>query len=476
MQVDKLRLAVRSVCLTILFLIGGFSVFKNYPLFGVTVNLTERELSDLTPGARVKKVLASDSEVKKQVEDLIYFTTKSKGYDKATVRISFLSGGLDQEVHLGFKDQRVWHYKTKPVYLPLLENLKWQRVNFYSPTLYQKEGTAVSFEEFIKNPPTDKVVGTYYLSESYARENLDGYKPKSERTKIDVPLRGSHSFFTYVQDEPFFLKVGKQDLNWYDGADRVRIVVTKDGKILQEKTIADDGINNASQQFKDIQYETLEYVGGNAPNGLYRVQIIASADSIIKYIESSFSLMSFQGPIFAISGSDAYNPELAKGSPNTLYTDALKLTFRTSHSAAFQKIKINNDEIDISEVDKDFTYDSKSSDRNVIQIPEGDVFVDGVGYFSFATDQFFTPFIYKKYEVKGKDDLEKIDYLLTDYVKPFNMAEGWREAELTFDIKDAFYDKDKLSWIIRAPGLKTNGNSVLIKDIEVTLEKEPIIN
>lgn len=476
MQEDKLRLAVRGICLTILFIIGTFSVFKNYPLFGVTVALTERELSDLTPGSRVKKVLASDSEVKKQVEDLIYFTTKSKGYDKATVRISFLSGGPDQDVHLGFKDQSVWHYKTKPVYLPLLENLKWERVNFYSPTLYQKEGTAVSFEEFIKNPPTDEVVGTYYLSDSYARENLDGYKPKSDRTKIEVPLRGSHSFFTFLQDEPFFLKVGKQDLNWYDGADNVRIVVTKDGKILQEKTIADDGARNASQQFKDIQYETLEYVGGNAPNGLYRVQIIASADSIIKSIESSFSLLSFQGPIFAISGSEAYSPELAKGSPSTIYTDAVKLNLRTSHSTAFQKVKVNDEEIDISEVDKDITYDFQSSARNIVRIPNGDVVVDGAGYFSFATDQFFTPFIYKKYEVKGKGDLEKIDYLLTDYMKPFNMTEGWREAELTFDIKDAVYDKDKLSWIIRAPGLKANGNSVLIKDIEVTLEKEPIIN
>ena len=116
----NLRLLVRFVSIFILIVVLGFIVSRNFPLFGLTINLEERDISDLTPDSRVSKVLSSGSEVKKQVEDLIYFTTESEGFDKAIVRMTFLAGNSDQDLHLGFKDRPEWHYKTKPVFLPLL--------------------------------------------------------------------------------------------------------------------------------------------------------------------------------------------------------------------------------------------------------------------------------------------------------------------------------------------------------------------
>ncbi len=474
MEKDNLRISVRVVC--IVFLIGLliYSLIRSYPLFGLTINLSEKELSDLSPGARVKKVLASGSEVKKQVDDSIYFTTKSDGFDKAKVKLILINGNPDQEIHLGYKDQNVWHYKTKPLYLPLIENLRWNNVNAYSPTLYQKKNNINSFEEFIKNPPQDKVVGTYYLSEDYTRKVLDGYAPKTTTTKIDVPLRGSHTFYTFLQNEKFSLKVNKQDLNWYEGADKLKIIVSKDGKVLNEKIVPDDGITDTSRKLLKTQSESIEYKGGYPENGLYKIQLVGNSDIIIKSIESSFSLLAFQSPIYTVTKSDVYSSALTSVNSNIIYTDARNINFQTYHSVSLQKVKVNGEMVDVNEVAKDFLYDSQKN-RNQIEIPKGDIIVSGTGYFSFAKDQFFTPYIYKNYEVKGKDDLEKVDYLLTDYTKTFNLDGGWKQAEMEFDLRDAVYDKGKLSWIIRAPGLKENGNSILIKDIEVTLEKEPVI-
>ncbi len=474
MEKDNLRNTVRAICIVLLSGIVIYSLSGNYPIFGQTINLTEKELSDLTPGARVKKVLASDTEIKKQVDDTIYFTTKSEGFDKAKIKLTFIDGNPDQDIHMGYKDQKVWHYKTSPLYLPLIENLRWDRVNVYSPTLYQKNNGISSFEEFIENPPQDKVVGTYYLTGDYSRKILDGYAPKTTNTTIDVPLRGSHTFYTFIQNEPFSLKISKQDLNWYEGADTLKIIVSKDGEVVNEKVIPDDGIVDTSKKIKSPQSETIEYKGGFPENGLYKIQLITNGDTIIKSIESSFHLLVFQSPIYPISASEVYSSKINSGSLNTLFTDANKLNYQTFHGTSLQKIKVNNTEVDINEVNKLIEYIS-AKNRNQIDIPKGDIVVSGAGYFSFATDQFFTPYIYKRYEVKGLEDLEKINFLLTDYVKPFNLDGGWKQSELEFDLSDAVYDKGKLSWIIRAPGLKEKGNTILIKDIEVTLEKSPII-
>ncbi len=452
-----------------------YVVIRNYPIFGSTIELKEKEISALTPGSRIKKVLRSDSVVQKQLEDLIYFTTKSVGYDKAKVRVTYINGNLDQDILLGFKDKNDWHYKTKPVYLSLVDKIDWYRTDISTPALYQKVKTFNSFDEFIKNPPQDKVVGTYYLEDNYSEKTLDGYSPKHIPTKLEVPLRGSHTFYTYINSEPFTLKVSKQDLNWYEGEDKVKIQVSKNGKILTDKTIPDDGITDRSQKFKPPQSDEIKYEGGNPENGLYKINLIGGTDTIIKSIESSFSLLAFQGPIYLVSGSPAYNGSLVNGPPNVLFTDANKLTFRTFHTSSLQKIEVNGELVDINEADKDFEHNT-GTNRNEIKIPTGDVIVNGPGYFSFAKEQFFTPYIYKKFEVKGKEDLDKVDYLLTDYVKPFNLDDDWRQSEIEFDLKDAIYTKDKLSWIIRAPGLKEKGNSILIKEIEVTLEKDPIFD
>lgn len=475
MPTERLRLFVRLIMLLIFAIIGVYVVYSNYPLYGVTINLEEKYISDLVPGARVKKVLASNTEVNKQVEDAIYFTTESDGYDSAIVKLTFLNGSPDQEIYLGFKDRAEWHYKTKPLFLPLLENLDWYKTNIEPPVFYQKIKKYISFEDFLKKPPETEVVGSYFLENSYARESLEGYKPSEKPTKINVPLRGTHTFYTYLQHEPFSIKVEKQDLNWYEGEDILKIRVSKDGKVLTEKNIGDDGIVDTSQLLGEVKSEEIKYEGGYPENGLYKIDLIASGDVVIKTIESSFQLYSFVPPLYPISGSSVYKPDIASGSATLIYTDANNLVFRTQHSTSYQDIKVNDSVIGINQVNTDFPYKSDKN-RNVLSIPDGDVVLRGAGYFSFSKEQFFTPFLFKKQEVKNKADLELIDYLLTDYVRPFNVDAGWKETEIIFDLKSAFYDnKGKLSWIIRAPRLKENGNSILIKNIEVELTKDPLL-
>ena len=100
-----------------------------------------------------------------------------------------------------------------------------------------------------------------------------------------------------------------------------------------------------------------------------------------------------------------------------------------------------------------------------ITIPKSDVILKGLlGYFAFSKDQFFSPSRFKLLPITEKADIEAVDYLVTNY-KPSRQEGEWRVAEAEFDLKTAFVKNGELSWLIKAPGLKENGDEVIIKKI-----------
>ena len=148
MEDEKIKLVIRIIGISILIVIGVYILSYNYPLFGLTIILKEKEVSGLSPNTRVKKVLESGSEAQKQFDDFVYFTTKSEGFDKAVIKLSFLNSSPEQEIQLGFKDRAEWHYLSKPLFLPLIESLNWNVVNSRSPSLYQRVSNLIRLRVF----------------------------------------------------------------------------------------------------------------------------------------------------------------------------------------------------------------------------------------------------------------------------------------------------------------------------------------
>jgi hypothetical protein len=391
-------------------------LYQRFPLTTLSYKLTENHLSAFFPSDRVTEYKTSKGTIQKQIADLAYFSTDSNGFKRATIKLQYINQNPNQEIHLGFRNRQQWHYESRPINLPLINNLDWRQVTDTAPFLYAKNDTSIqSLDELIKNNQ-DKILGTYYLSaRTLAKHSIDSlfdYTPSTEVTSIDTPLVGKHTLYAFLQDEPFSLSVVKQDLNIVEGEDIMRIRVYHDGELVTERVAPDDGILDASGKGVTEEEVEIKYEGGFPHSGVYKIEIDANNDTTISSIKTNLHKIVFEGKVLPLEGEVP------------LYTK--------------QEV------------------------------------IDGLGYFALSENHYFEPFVYKRYEVQNESDLEKLDYLLTDYQRPSN-NDSWREVTLQFDLRNAYYIDNALWWLIYAPGLKEMKQGFYIVDREVTLEKDSIL-
>ena len=481
-RVRKVRLLSQITFGVIFFSFIAAVFLLNFAPFGAknvySLTAEDKMISDITPSDRVS-VIKSDITMSKVTNEPVYFTTKMPfHFDTATVTITYQNNYPDQELHLGFKDQEdIWSYDTQIIDSPFLNTISWDKVGS-DPTLFQREEKFVSVADFLKDPPRDGVIGTYDFDISgfsNFKTVIPDYKPQQGNTVIDTPLRGKHIMYTYLKGEPFILKVTKQDLNWYKGEDMAAVKIYKDTDLVFEQTIPDDGVIDTSKAVLPPQEVEIRNPGPEFPEaGVYKVVFEAPGDTVIKRIETNLHKIVFEGPMFPVNNREVYPSVAASTSATTLYTNALAITAQTYHDQARQTIQVNEKTLPLrtTQVQEQITT---PYDFTKITIPKNDVVVQGIlGYFSLENDQFFTPSPYYITPITSPDDLSLVDYVLTNYTPP-SEQNGWRIATKTFDITNAVIDDDKLSWLIRAPGLKNNQRSVMIKDIQVTLTKKPMI-
>jgi hypothetical protein len=461
MENQKIKNIIQNISLTIMAIIILFIVYMNYPLYGLNYVLRDNQIPPLTPKDRVVFTNILGLTVQRQTADIVYFSTPSLGYDRASVEIEFINPSDRQSLFMGYKDRDDWHYFTKPLDLPLINNLGWIQINTIPPLLFSRNKyNYKDFQSFLDKPPAE-AVGIYQSNGDFEIGWLPDYKKSSKWTTINTPLRGSHSFYVFLENEPFSLQVKKRDLNWYEGPDTMKVSVYKQGMLMSESTGPDDGISAASRIEGKTQTVVVQDNGSTPDNGVYRVDIKTNDDTVIDSITTTLSKIVWIPPIFPLS-------------PTTLYTDAKDLTFKTLHTPSIVPILLNGQPIFIPAVNETIPA-TASANYNVIDLPQGDVIVAGMGFFSLSKDQYFTPFIFKRVDIKTESDLEKINYLITDYLQPHKGNSGYKVSKLEFDLSNSIHTNDTLNWIIQAPGLKKSGGEILIKNITVILHKDPVL-
>jgi hypothetical protein len=414
-----------------------------------------------------------------QLGNLIYYTNPMKQpFDQARVQVTFRNTSLSQEVDLGYRDETEWHYALTALDVPFLNAITWPKLSGNGLTLYQKTPTYSSVNEFLMNLPEDKVVGTlgYDLADSDSTSiTMPNYQPAKQDTVINTPLRGETTMYAYLQNEPFHLTVTKQDLNWYADPDVVNIKVYKDNDVVATGIINDDGNATNNHKVGAPQSVTINNPKGNAENGVYKIVIDASDDSVVTRIQTNLHKLVFAGPIYPVENSGVYGGVATGTSPTTLYTDAPTVEAQTYHSAT-QTVQVGGQSLAISSADAQPTVSAatEATDSALVPVvvPQSDAVINGVGYFSFTPDEFFAPTPYKTLNINDSTDLGLVDYIITNYQPPVQLGGGWESQTLNFNLNSAVTQKGKLSWLISAPGLQENGRSIEIKSISMTLTKK----
>jgi hypothetical protein len=468
----KLTIISRSLAYLLFSGLLVFLVFNGLAPFG-SVD------TQLYSGENLSRILRPSSRftlsegVIRQEDDSIYLTTKTPyKYDTAEIKVKFRPSKSLNKYSLGYKDETNWHFSSSVIYSELLNSLSWDRVGD-GPYLYQKSKDFESIEEFNNNLPKDKVIGIYdqkaqnLLKSSFIQK----YKTNSKETDtvIDTLLRGNSTFYTYLEDEPFNLLIKKQDLNWYEDQDPMKITVLKEGEIVLRATIEDDGNESADKMTGEIQEIEIKNPGPELPeNGVYQIIIDASSDVVLSEVKTTLEKIVFEGPIYPASNSISYPGIVDQTRSNTIYTNASKISVYSNHELQ-QVISSGNNSIIIDS--PNITKILEVETDKPILIPESDVVLNGIGYFAFSKENFFTPNEYKVIQVANAEDIEQSDFILTKYNYPSLSIDGWYESIRTFDIREAVYNNDNLNWMLNANGLKENSNSIEIQSIEIKYYK-----
>lgn len=477
---QKLRIGSRILAICGYLLITAYILYGNFTPFGITKTLVkgqDHEISDFEPKERVLGIQSNQDQTDSMVDDLIYFNTDMRyKYDKASFNITFQNPYPDQELYLGYKDSVNWHYQSKLIDSPLLDSIDWYRSGD-SPILYQRVKQYANVEELIKNPPQYSIVGVYNYDPEILKQfstKIPDYKPSQTDTVIDVPLRGKHTMYVYVDKEPFKMQIVKQDLNWYDNPDILTVKIYKDNDLVYENSINDDGITDNSKKISTPQVIEIENPGPELPeSGVYKVILDANSDIVIKRITTNLHKIVFESPIFPVENHEIYPQIVSKTKSTHLVTDALYVSALTFHSTAHQTIKVGENNLAVSDEKRDFTA-SSSIPIIPITVPINDVILKGfLGYFAFSPNQFFRPTDYFILPITTKDDIDLVDYILTDY-KPPQKNGDWLQSHQSFDLGTAKISNGKLNWLIRSPDLKMNERSIQIKNITASFTKNPV--
>jgi hypothetical protein len=468
----KFTKTIRILAIAVSIVIVFYIFFVNTVPFSISKTYTSNGKDSLVllPKDRIE----NSNGISQQKNDLVYFNSKMPfKFDHAKVRVVFKNPSLIQKVQLGYKDKLEWHYNTQTMDEPLIDNIKWPKIGT-GPYLYQKSLTYNSFSDFAKKPPNNMVVGTYdYNSTNFLQTSLDlpSYQPAHVNTSIDVALRGKTTMYVYLKNEPFNMSFTKKDLNWYADPDVAKISVYKSKDKVFDATIDDDGNSKNNQKAGEAQTINIKNPGPGLPeNGVYKVIIDTPIDSLITNITTNLNKIVFEGPLYVADNHEVYPDAITKTKPTKIFTNAQKINLKSDHEKSNVAF-IDDQSIGLPNTKQIYAFTSIKP-TSTITLPKSDITINGSGYFSFSKDQFFAPSPYKILPINSADDINQSDYVITNYKGVKKQGDQWSVAEREFDISDAFIQDKQLSWVLAAPGLSANNNSVEYKLIEITLYKK----
>lgn len=452
-------------------LIIFFLAYRYIAPFGRIVNY---RFSSKLPGAQEATVFSPGKESILNIPTQIITTSKTKlqiqipSSKIETVKAILKFKPTVNEILLGVKGKEKDNFTYKPLYRDLLYYVNWEKIEDNGITLWQKEKKYQTLIDFIKNPPQEKTIGYYFVNLDKL-SNLQSIKIEKEaRTAIETPLRGNHTFLVRVDQKPLLIKITKQDLNMYEGADKVKIVMKNFNSqtVLAEKTIEDDGIVDGGSFKSKAQEEVI-----NLPDiatGIYEVNLSdesTGSDSLITKIEIN------QNKVILIK-----NLFILGNKPTTIWTNSSRINISTLHDIGFQTIKLDNTfDLKIEQRDKKYLFDlmdlTKNSDGNKLYklvSPKNDLVIHGDGYFSFDEKAFFLPEIIKGVNLSGLSNIDDFSFILASYQQPKKEGD-WLVAEATFNLQDLNVEGDKLYFSLEIPQIAKYGGELEIDYLDISM-------
>lgn len=407
---------------------------------------------NFTPADRVDE---KSSRWPRLIGDPVYFSVFTpRTFSKVKMTVTYKSQltASTPIVEAGvLADNIVWRYDLQPLDNKILDNLRLpgRRLEENGVTLWQTENTYQRLSDFFADLKTNNLeacpgntascLAVYNYNPDFNFQ-FPGLKD-SLPTLLNVPLRGAHTLFFYVNNEPLRLDLKFVDLNQDKTADPLAIILSKDGKIIKQVSLADENSNPLGGQEEN---KSLLLEEKNLSPGLYKVEIKISDDTVIKSIQSSLDRFVFSGRIWPVSSGRALN----------IYTDSSYLQVKAFVPASVQDISFGGETFALSEPYKQFNFKvNGGSPVKEIKLTKDDIILETGGVFSFSRNMMFNPLLPKVDRFFSLDN--GVNYVLADYQAP-QTKDGLISASAEFNLIGVYREKGKYNFMISVPGLKND--------------------
>jgi hypothetical protein len=370
----------------------------------------------------------------------------------------------------GSADKDGTQITLEPLQNLLIDQSVWGRVEDGQVILLQRDQDFESVQDFLDNMPERDQIATYHydLTKPYV---LDNYWPTSWERTIDVSLRGSHQFKTYIKDETLSYQIAYQDMNRDDGSDPVRVFVYDqfNNPIIEVSTTDDDNIYGNSNATGLHQID-LEVPG--LPEGVYKVELRAGSDIFFRTITTTQQKMVFLNNMY-LGDEVGYQ---AEDRPVQFWTEAQNMTFTTHHADGAQKVEINDQELLIPEPYERYDFYAGNDDRqgvlSEIDSPQGDLIVYTDGHIAFDQDQYFNP---DPVRLAWNTDLDAlgVNYIIAEYETP-SLVDGWYHKTVEFDTAWLYQNEGAWKFVLSTPGIDDLQEEVWISEMNVTFIRQPL--
>ncbi|MBI2868705.1 MAG: hypothetical protein HYX96_02625 [Chloroflexi bacterium] len=466
------------------------------------------------PFDRLSRPKESEGTSYRELEkNLVYFTLDDPGLSSAsrvTVRVRFQDNfPRNAPFIIGARNTLDWGYSWKEGYVPFFRDLAGLTplVSDERGILYGTgPGPSYDFQDlndFLENPPLGSVIAANVINLSVnqsvpqALPDIDllplddrpfvpsGPGASGATLRADTSLRGAHTLWTYVHGGTLELRVTKQDLNWYGGADELLVEVYSSSRELKGRmAIRDDGHAGPAGQLGPLQDGALTLTA--LEPGAYRVELKGNSDILVRGIAVNQEKLVIEGNVFLAGMNAAYFKDPA-GKPATLYTReyvSRQVKLRTSHNSGLQEVLIRgtgfNAGLNINKVDTDFAATLPAGSFQ-LTLPVQDVSIEHQGFFSFTPDSFFLPqrarLIEMQYDTAWlRANADFVFFGSAGYGPPEEDA-GWLMAQASWQLEDLYVTDNKLVFGLSAPHLARPADAhktIPVDRIEITLETPPL--
>lgn len=400
-------------------------------------------------------------------DPVFFFAHPHRHFNAVEAEIWFRNDGAPI-VELGaLGNEETQAYDLKPLQNRILDRLEWRRVRDGGTILYQRDAGYDSIEAFLADPPDVSEIATYHasLAKPYM---LEGYAPSNDARVIDVSLRGSHEFKTYIKNETLSFDFAYMDMNRDEGADAITLVVTNAaGQPVADARASDDGDVTDGARATGLLRVSLSVP--NLPEGAYKVQMQSSRDVFWRTITTTQQKAVFLNALF-LGDEVGYKSEPG---PVAFWTEAKHLSFATRHVEGLQGIVAgaSSSMLMIDEPYKRFALEIRENGVVPVVAERGDLEVTADGHVAFSSEMYFNP---DPVRLTDQTDLDRlgVNYVLAEYVAPETRGD-WLVARATFDTSRMVLDEGAWKFAISAPGIRDAGGSIAIKEINMTWTREP---